>query len=170
MDFEVEDFHWVPKKCIDLAIDTLSCFAPKLPAAAVLQLLAKLNAVWRGREAEALRAAQQAHKEEMAAYARAVTSSAPHQQIVAQQKLACLKKQLNLSGAYPCTAALLSCLLSRPWSKYHVSPTASCMAQHRPRIQLHARYRRAELPAYNDLAMKVISAVGSCDQMCNKCE
>jgi hypothetical protein len=121
VDLEVEDFHWVPKRCLDLAISTLGRGAPRLPAAPVLSLLTRLNKVWRAREAAALRRAKAAHAEEMAAFALAVTGGTPYQQSVAQQKLDFTKRQLKLSSA---ALGCLHCM--RGCNRFAMQPLCIC--------------------------------------------
>ena len=45
VDFEVEDFHWVPKLAVDLVISLLGRQFPNLPVAPFMQLLTQLNKV-----------------------------------------------------------------------------------------------------------------------------
>ena len=100
IDFEVEDFHWVPKKALDLTVGLLGRQFPELPVAPFMQLLTQLNQIWRARETEAVRAVQKACKAELVALKRLHKHLTPYQENVLGQKIDHLKKELKLSRAF----------------------------------------------------------------------
>jgi hypothetical protein len=98
IDFEVEDFHWVPKKAIDLMVSLLGRQFPDLPAAPFMCLLVQLNKVWHVRERSALRRLQKGHEQEMRTICRMQQEATPYQQNIIQQRLDFVSSQLKLSS------------------------------------------------------------------------
>lgn len=103
VEFDTEAWHWVPREAVAAAVAALGRAAPQLPAAPVLALLARLNKVWRQREAEAVREAKAQAQRSAAEAARASENAKPWQQAVAAQKLARTQQQLKRSRAACCS-------------------------------------------------------------------
>lgn len=99
VEFDTEAWHWVPQEAVSAAVAALGRAAPQLPAAPVLALLARLNKIWRKREASAVRAAKQEAQKSAAQAARAKSNAEPWEQAVTQQSLAHTKRQLKRSRA-----------------------------------------------------------------------
>lgn len=90
-----EAYHWVPKRTIHLTMAFAEKLFPKVPIQPFMMLLLQLNKVWRDHEREKVQDIHAKTEKRASKLRRQAQQTKPYQQVVNQNRIGYLKKQLR---------------------------------------------------------------------------